>query len=70
MIEILVVLAFAWGGYEYGQASSVHSCEKDPQVVVQCTDIQPPEDASFGAQTRSYSSLITQYRKCQKACTN
>lgn len=69
MIEIIVALAFMLGGYEYGKAE-VKPCQKDPQVVVQCTDIQPPEDESFGAQTRAYSSLITQYRKCKKACTN
>lgn len=68
MIEIIVVIAVFFGGYEYGK-DDIQPCQKDPQVIVQCTEIQPPEDASFGAQTRSYSSLITQYRKCQKACT-
>lgn len=70
MLELIVIGLLMWGSYEHGQADSIHSCVKDPQVVVQCTDIQPPAGPSFGDTTRSYSDLVTQYRKCQKACTS
>lgn len=69
-MEIIVVIAFFIGGYEYGQASvTIPVCPSASQIALECTDIQPPQDDTFGATTRSYSSLITQYRKCKTACT-
>ena len=70
MIEIIVVIAFFAGGYEYGQASVKHPiCQESALKVTECPEIQPPSDDTFGATTRSYSSLVTQYRKCKAACT-
>jgi len=68
MIEMLVVLAFAWGGYEYGKAEAPACPQQSPLVVSECPEIQPPTDDTFGATTRAYSSLVTQYRKCKTAC--
>ena len=69
-MEIIVVIAFFLGGYEYGQASVIIPvCPIASQIALECMDIQPPSDDSFGSTTRSYSSLITQYRKCKTACT-
>lgn len=68
MIEMLVALAFMWGGYEYGKAEVPACSQQSPLTVAECPDIVPPEDDSFGATTRSYSSLITTYRKCKASC--
>lgn len=71
MIEILVVIAFFAGGYEYGQASvEVKTCPAASNTVLECPEIQPPSDDTFGSTTRSYSSLVTQYRKCKASCAN
>jgi hypothetical protein len=70
-MEIIVVIAFFLGGYEYGKASvPVKVCENQSLIAANCPDIVPPADASFGATTESYTSLVPQYRKCQKACVH
>lgn len=69
MIEVLLVIAIFFGGYEVGHKNSVVSCESSPLVVSSCVGIQPPQDDSFGSTTVSYVSLVGQYRKCKAACT-
>jgi hypothetical protein len=68
-MEIIVAIAFFLGGYEWGQASvEAPVCASKPLVTTECPAIQPPADDTFGATTRSYSSLVTQYKKCKVAC--
>ena len=68
-MEIIVGLLLLWGGYEHGKSSvEVPSCPSVALSTVECPEIYPPEDESFGATTRSYTSLITTYRSCKKSC--
>lgn len=68
-IEFAIIGLLMWGSYEHGQDSvKVPPCPQKTLVTLECPDIYPPEGPSFGETTRSYSSLITQYRTCQKAC--
>jgi hypothetical protein len=67
MIEMVVVIAFFLGGYEYGKVSVETQPCTQTLATLECPEIYPPEDASFGAETRAYSSLVTQYRKCKAA---
>ncbi len=70
MIETIVVIAFFLGGYEYGKVSvDVPTCPSVAFSTVECPEIYPPEDSSFGSTTRAYTSLITTYRSCKKSCT-
>lgn len=69
MLELAIIGLLMWGSYEHGKADvEVPPCQQSPLVVTECPAIQPPEDDTFGATTRSYSSLVTQYRKCKAAC--
>lgn len=69
MIELAIIGLLMWGSYEHGQASVVIPPSSQTLSTLECPDIYPPSDDTFGATVRSYSSLVTQYRKCQKACT-
>lgn len=69
MLELIVIGLLMWGSYEHGAADvKVPPCVQAPLVVTECPTIRPPEDDSFGATTRSYTSLVTQYQKCKVAC--
>ena len=75
MIETILyfVLAFG-GGYFAGHKDSTRTvsveCRDSSLITVQCVEIFPPADESFGATTDSYISLIDTYKKCKSACTS
>ena len=69
MIELAIIGLLMWGSYEHGQASvEVPICPSVALSTVECPEIYPPANDSFGETTRAYSSLITTYRSCKKSC--
>lgn len=65
---LIIVLSAAVGWFAHGKEEVQVDCQAKPLVVTECPTIHPPEDDTFGATTRSYSSLVTQYKKCKAAC--
>lgn len=64
----IIILSAAVGWFAHGKDEGSVDCQAKPLVTTECPTIQPPEDDTFGATTRSYSSLVTQYHKCKAAC--
>jgi len=70
MIELAIIGLLMLGSYEHGQASVEPTvCPSVALSTIECPDIYPPEDDSFGATTRAYTGLVTTYRSCKKSCT-
>lgn len=65
---LIIILSAAVGWFSHGKQEVTVDCQPKPLVVTECPAIQPPADDTFGATTRSYTSLVTQYRKCKAAC--
>lgn len=68
-MEILLALVLGFGGGYFYKGDHVEAeCKSEPLITANCPTILPPEDDTFGATTRSYTSLVDQYQKCKAAC--
>lgn len=69
-LAVIALVSFMSGFFTGHETSTVTVvCRDEPLIALECVDIHPPQDETFGATTSAYISLVGQYRKCKQACT-